>query len=178
MLEPEKVVSSEIMYLGSRVNVRRDVISLPDGRLTSRDVVEHPDAVSIVAIDGDRKVLLVKQYRRATNDFMLEVPAGVIDSNEEPIDAAQRELREETGYQAESLGFLGSFYAAPGILTERMHAFLATGLTENPLPADEDENIQVQRIPLTDAFEMASTGVLIDAKSIVSLLFTKNILES
>ena len=171
--EPEKTVSSERVYEGSRINVRRDIVSLPDGGTAQRDIVEHPDAVSIVAVDSDNNVVLVRQYRRAPKLFLLEVPAGVMDPGEEPIQTAQRELREETGFAAATLDFLGDFYTAPGILTERMYAFLATGLTEDALPPDEDEDIEVERVPLAKAMEMARSGELNDAKSIVSLLMAE-----
>ena len=173
MPEPEKTVSSERVYQGSRIKVRREVIRLPNGGTAPRDVVEHPDAVSIVAVDSDNNVLLVRQYRRATRLFLLEVPAGVMDPGEEPVQSAQRELREETGFAAATLEFLGDFYTAPGILTERMYAFLATGLTEDALPPDEDEDIEVERVPLARAMEMARSAELHDAKSIVSLLMAE-----
>ena len=173
MAEPEKTVSSERVYEGSRITVRNDVVSLPDGGTALRDIVEHPDAVSIVALDSDNNVVLVRQYRRAPKLFLLEVPAGVIDPGEEPVQTAQRELREETGFAATTLDFLGDFYTAPGVLTERMYAFLATGLTEDALPPDEDEDIEVERVPLAKAMEMARSGELNDAKSIVSLLMAE-----
>jgi ADP-ribose pyrophosphatase len=176
--EPEKTISSELVYEGSRITVRRDVVSLPDGSTAQRDIVEHPNAVSIVAVDSDNNVVLVRQYRRAPKLFLLEVPAGVMDPSEEPVEAAQRELREETGLAADKLDFLGDFYNAPGILTERMYAFLATGLTEDALPPDEDEDIEVERVPLAKAMEMARSGDLNDAKSIVSLLMAERRLTS
>lgn len=173
MVEPEETISTERVFQGKRINVRVDKVRLSDGTESTRDIVEHPDAVVIVAVDVQRNVLFVRQYRKAPETELLELPAGVIDPGEEPLAAALRELREETGCSAERLDLMGSFYSAPGTMTEKLYAYLATGLTADPLPLDEDERIEVERVPLHQALAMARAGEIHDGKTLASLLLAE-----
>ena len=173
MAEPEQTVSSERVFAGKRIGLRVDRVRLADGTETVREVAESPDAVVIVAVDGDRNLLLVRQYRFAVGRELLELPAGVIEGDDSPMASAQRELREETGFAAGELTELGHFYAAPGGLTECMYAFLGTGLTHDPLDADDDERIELVRNCFRETVEMARTGGFHDAKTIASLLLAE-----
>ena len=167
---PERVVASDRCFEGRICNVRIDTVELDSGKTAQREIVEHDPVVAIVAVDADGRVVLVRQYRLATEQVLLEVPAGLVDPGEEIEPAAQRELQEETGMRAGTLTSLGGFYASPGFLTEYIHVFLAQDLTESHLDADEDEDIVVQRMPLSQALALVDTGGIIDAKSIVGLL--------
>jgi len=169
MTNPEVTLSTEKVFQGKRISVRVDRVRLTDGTESIRDIVEHPDAVVIAAVDDQRNLIFVRQYRKAPETELLELPAGVIDPGEEPIVAAMRELREETGYSAERLEEIGSFYSAPGTMTEMLYAYLASGLNVDPLPADEDERIAWPR-----ALEMARSGEIIDAKSLATLLLAES----
>ena len=170
MAEPEVTIGVEREHIGKRITVRLERIRLADGTETLRDVVYHPNAVVIVPVDDRGNVLFVRQYRKAPGKELLELPAGVLDHpGERPFDAALRELREETGHTASELIELGSFFSAPGTMTELLHAFLARGLTHDPQPADEDERIEVERIPFERAVAMARDGRIQDAKSLASL---------
>ena len=173
MAEQEVTIESERVFQGRRISVRVERVRLADGTETSRDIVDHPDAVVIVAVEPSGDVLFVRQYRKALGVELLELPAGVMDPGEEPLQAAQRELREETGYAASELTEMGSFYSAPGTMTELLHAYLATGLVEDPLPADVDERIELERMPFADALAMARAGGLHDAKSLAALLLAE-----
>ncbi|MHB8576613.1 MAG: NUDIX hydrolase [Dehalococcoidia bacterium] len=167
---PEKTIGSERMYDGKVVNLRVDTVRFEDGREAKREVVEHGGAVAIVAIDNDARLLLVRQFRTPVGDDLLEVPAGGIDDGEEPEAAAQRELQEETGYRAARIRRLAGFWVAPGYCTEFIHVFLAEGLTESRLDADDDEAITVERFTLAESIAMIASGEIRDAKSIVGIL--------
>ena len=151
------------------MTVRVDRVRLPNGSETTREVVEHADAVTIVPVDEDGNVVLVRQYRHALGVSLLELPAGAIDEGEEPAVAAQCELREETGLAAGRLVLLGGFYSAPGFLTEYLHLFLGTELTPSPLEPDSDEFVEVVRIPVAELQAMIARGDVLDSKTMAGV---------
>ena len=173
MAEPEVTLSSERVFAGKRFGVRVERVRLADGTEAVREVAEHPNSVVIVALDDDQNVLLVRQYRKAVERELLELPAGVIEGDDEPVETAQRELREETGFAAGELTELGHFYPSPGGLTECLYAFLGTSLTHAPLDPDDDEQIELVRMGFREAAEMARSGAFHDAKTIASLLMAE-----
>ena len=178
MADPEVTIHSENVFQGRRFGVRVEQVRLADGTESTREIVDTPNAVVIVAVDGGGNVLFVRQYRKAPEVELLELPAGVIDPGETPLEAAQRELREETGYAGGKLLELGSYYSAPGGLTELLYAYLATDLVEDPLPPDEDERIEVERMTFADAMVEAYAGRFHDAKTLASLLLAQPHLSS
>jgi len=167
------LLKSEVLMKGRAFAIRRDTLKTPDGRETKFEIIEHSGSVVIIPIDEKGKMLLVRQYRHATGGDLLELPAGTLDENEEPRVCAAREIREETGMAAGVLTKLGEFYLAPGYSTEFMVVFLATGLSPNPLDADDDEFLSVESIPVAEAFERAERGEIPDAKSLAALFLAK-----
>ena len=151
------------------MNLRVDTVELAGGRHATREVVEHGDVVAIVPLLEDGDLLLVRQYRLPTEQVMLEVPAGGVDGDETPEDAAQRELREECGQRAGRLEHLGGFYVSPGFCSEFVHVFLATELEPSPLRPDADEQLAVVRVPFGEALRLVSAGEIRDAKTIIGL---------
>jgi len=172
-----ELIDSEIVYPGRAFTIRRDRVRLPDGRLTRLDIVEHHGSVVLIPVDEAGNLLFVRQYRHAAAMAMLELPAGTLDEGEQPLACAARELREETGQAARQLEALGGFYLAPGYSTEYMFVFLARGLHPSPLPADADEFLQVESVPLAQALQMADAGKLPDAKSLAALWLARTALE-
>ena len=170
----ERVLRSELIYEGRIVNLRVDTVELSGGRQSTREVVEHGDAVTILPVDDDGNLLLVRQYRLPAKAVLLEAPAGNMDDGETPEETAHRELREETGFDCRSLTRLTSFYPAPGFSEEFMYCFLATGLFESSASPDEDEEVEVTRYPLESALEAIQSGDIIDAKTIVAILSYKH----
>lgn len=166
----EKVLSSEFVYKGYAVDVRKDTVRMTDGRETVRDVVEHGECVAIVAVDPEGKILLVNQYRYAVGKYLLEIPAGGIDGNETPEEAVIREMQEETGYRPETVTGLGGFYSAPGFCTEYLHLFLVEDLIEGRLYAEDTDSITLVRITPEEITGYIRSGVICDAKSIAGLL--------
>jgi nudix-type nucleoside diphosphatase (YffH/AdpP family) len=154
------------------VNLRIDTVELADGRIATREVVEHGDVVAVVPLLESQDVLVVRQYRLPAGQTLLEVPAGGVDAGESGEEAAQRELGEECGQRAERLERLGGFYASPGFCSEFIHVFLATGLSPVPAHPDPDEEIAVVRLPLAEAVRLTRQGEIRDAKSIIALTWT------
>ena len=174
----ENTIESSRPFDGRILSIRVDTVELPSGRRTTREVAEHADAVCMIPIDDDGNVLLVRQFRKPAESSLLEAPAGGVEAGEVSEDTVLRELQEEVGHTASRLTHLSSFWVAPGWSTERMHAYLATGLTPSKLAADDDENIQVVRVPFAGALAMIHTGEIQDAKTIASLLLAQPLLES
>jgi ADP-ribose pyrophosphatase len=177
IIMPFELIRSEILLRGRAFNVKRDTLITPDGRETNFDTVDHCGSVVLVPIDGAGNLLFIRQYRHAVGGDLLELPAGTRDENEPFEQCAARELREETGMEARKLQKVGEFYLVPGYGTELMAAFLATELKENPLQADEDEFLQVEKIPLNQSIRMAERGEILDAKSLAALLLAKPYME-
>lgn len=167
----------ETAYAGRAFRVQRLHMRLPDGAERIYDLVEHIDSVSIVPFDSQGNILFVEQYRVGSNSRLLELPAGVMEIGEEPLHCAEREIREETGMAATQMKLLGEYYLAPGYTSEKMYAFLATGLYHAPLKADDDEFIQTRAIPAAEVFAMIRRGELIDGKSLAALLLAQPFLE-
>jgi ADP-ribose pyrophosphatase len=173
MFMPFELIKSETLLQGRAFKVRRDTLKTPNGGETKLDIVEHGGSVVLIPIDHEGNLLFVRQYRHAAGEDLLELPAGTRDG-EEPFDeCAAREIREETGLEAGKLQKLGEFYLVPGYSTERMAVFLATALKENPLQADDDEFLQVEKISLRQALNMAEQGGIQDAKSLAALLLAR-----
>jgi len=163
-----RVVSSRQVYTGRVVDLRVDEITLPHGGTALREVVRHPGAIVIAALDAEEQVYLVRQYRHAVGTYLLELPAGGLEPDEDPLAAAQRELREEVGLEADEWTYLGSFYSTPGFVNERLHAFSARRLREVPRDLDDDEDIAVLRYPLKRLLEHPEE--VPDAKTLATLL--------
>ncbi len=170
---PFELIRSETLMKGRAFAIRRDTLKTPDGRETTFDIVEHGGSVIIIPIDDEGNLLFVRQYRHAAGMDLLELPAGTRDGDEPFDQCAAREVREETGMEAGALTYVGSFYLAPGYSTEYMSVFLATGLKPNPLDADDDEFLSVEKIPVGQALEMAERGDMPDAKTLASLLMAR-----
>jgi len=164
-----KLLSSETIFKGRIFDLRVD--NIREGDLEyKREIVVHAGSAVIVPVFDDGTVALVRQYRHAADSYQLELPAGGIEPGETFGQAAARELEEEIGYRAGKIEKLTEFFVSPGFLTEKMYVFLATELTESTQNLDEDEIVEIVRIPLTEAIEMAHDGQIEDAKTIVGLM--------
>jgi ADP-ribose pyrophosphatase len=170
--EPQapRVLKSERPFKGHLITVRVDHVETTKGEGV-REVVEHPGAVLLLALDADDNVFMVRQYRHPIGRVLLEVPAGTIDEGEDPETCAVRELREEIGYRPRSLENLGGLFLAPGYSSEYIHLFLATDLEEAPLDTGDEEDLRSLRMPFVEALRLVDNGEICDAKSIAALLF-------
>ena len=168
-MSPETQLDTDTVYDGKIIRVRVDTVGLAGGRETVREVVEHSACVVIVPVDSTGDILMVRQYRYATGRVLLEAPAGRVEPGESPDDCAQRELQEEVGYAAGNLLSLGGFWMSPGFCTEYMHAYLAQDLAPSRMEPDDDEDISVERIPLSRAAQLVQRGDIEDAKTIAAL---------
>jgi ADP-ribose pyrophosphatase len=175
-------IATRCAYDGKVISVDVDTVQLPTGATAELEMVRHPGASAIVGIfdagQPDPDVLLVRQFRYAAEGELLEIPAGRLERNESPIDCARRELREETGYRAGEWREIAFIYSTPGFTDERLHLFLASGLTEGEAEPDHDEVLKSERHSLSDALSMIESGVITDAKTIVGLLLAKRLLAA
>jgi ADP-ribose pyrophosphatase len=162
------VRSSRTVYEGKIVRLRVDEVELSGGRTATREVVDSPGAVVIAAVDAEDRVCLVEQHRYAVGRDLLELPAGMIEPGEAPLETARRELREETGLAAERWDSLGSFFSSPGFVGEQLHAFLACGLRAGDADPDEDEDLQVVWRPLERL--LTDPAEIVDGKTLATLL--------
>lgn len=175
----EHVVEREIIHRGRYLEFRIDHIERADGTGGTRDVVGHPGAIAVLAVDDDDRLLLVRQWRIPAGAAMLEIPAGTLDlidgATEDPDLAARRELEEETGHRAGTWRKLAEFWTAPGFATELMHLYLATGIAgadgDDRLTPDEDERLELLHVAVDDAVAMVERGEICDAKTIIGILW-------
>lgn len=172
-----ELLDSQVLFQGRAFTIRRDRLKTPDGGETKLDIVEHGGSVVILPVDSEGRLLFVRQYRHAAGLDLLELPAGTRAGQEPHQECAAREIREETGMAARTLTRIGDFYLAPGYSTEFMAVFLATDLYSAPLQADADEFLELVRIPVQEALEMASRGAVPDAKSLAALFLARPHLE-
>ena len=164
----ERTVSSLHPWAGRRIRIRVDEVERSDGHRTTREIVEHPGAVGIVAWDGER-LAMVRQWRQATGAVLLEIPAGTLEPGEPPSVTAERELAEEVGVAASHWEAGPAFYTAPGFCDELMHLYLATGLSEAHGEADADELLEVRWLTLAEALAAIDGGDVRDAKTIAAV---------
>ena len=167
-------VTSEILFDG-HFRVRRDIFATQSGEIKTRDILEYPEAVAMVAIDREGKFILEQQFRHAAGRELIEIPAGGIDPGETPESAACREMQEETGYFPRCIERLTSFYSAPGYSTEVVHLFLAKDLVESRLTAEDSEEITLLRVSKDEVLKLIADGSIRDGKSIAGLLFYFNL---
>lgn len=172
----ERPVATRRIYEGRLINLRVDTVELPDGRLTTREIVEHRGAVAIIPILDDGRIALVRQFRAAVGSDLLEVPAGTLDPGEDPDACAARELIEETGYRASRLDKVLFAWMAPGYSAEGIHYYLARGLTPCEGEQDEDENLTVELLDFATALDMLDAGEFKDAKTVAALCLASRIL--
>ncbi|MGO8672390.1 MAG: NUDIX domain-containing protein [Capsulimonadaceae bacterium] len=177
-VQTETLISSRRVYEGRVLSLRVDDVRLANGIEARREVVEHRGAVAIVPMVDRETVILVRQYRTSTGRVMLEVPAGSLNEGESPEICAHRELAEETKFDARHMQYLYGTFMAPGYCTEVIHAFLALGLEPCERDADDDEFIELVRLPLDEAIGLIGKGELQDAKSVAALLYVARILPT
>jgi len=170
---PFDLIQSELVYQGRAFTVRRDEVRLPNGHSTRLDIVDHIGSVIIIPLDERGNLTFVRQYRHAAGLDLLELPAGTLEPDEDPLVCARRELREETGLDAARIREIGGFYLAPGYSTEFMHVYLATSLHPAPLARDEDEFLEVVQMPVSEALREAHAGEILDAKTLAALLLAE-----
>lgn len=178
----EKTLKTEVIYKGKKVLFRRDEVELESGRRTQREFVIHPGSAAIIPMLPDRRIILIKQYRYAVKNTLYEIPAGTMEAGETPEQCAHRELKEETGYTANSLEKLIQFYPSPGISNELMHLFLAKDLKKINVGAGfpcpiSDETLEVIEVSLNDALAMINNGKIIDAKTICGILLCNGLIQ-
>lgn len=167
----EKRLSSEPIFDGVLLHVRKDEVELPNGHKAVREWIQHPGASAVIPLLPDNQIILVRQFRYPVGQVTLEVPAGKLDKvGEDPIECAKRELSEETGYTAGKYWKLTTIATTVGFSNEYIHLYAASDLTPGKIHPDSDEFINVVKIPLTAALQMVETGKIFDAKSAVSIL--------
>lgn len=165
----ENLINSTRVFEGRMISVRVDNVQLPTGKKVTREVVEHPGAVAVVAIREDKTVVMVRQYRHPANKILLEIPAGKLDKDENPDACAVRELEEETGYKAAIIRKLATVYTTPGFTDELMHIYIAEGLSQSQQNTDEDEFIDVDYYTPQQLKAMIQAGQIEDAKTLLGL---------
>jgi 8-oxo-dGTP pyrophosphatase MutT (NUDIX family) len=163
-----EVLKTDYLFQGKIVSVRLDDVRLDDGHVWKAEVVEHAQSMTVVALDAEQRIVLVRQYRHPVGQELLETPAGGIDPGETPEESVNRELAEEAGLRAREVIPIGGFYLAPGWANEYMHVFLARDLYEAEAEADEDERIEVVRLPVAEWEAKIAAGEITDCKSIAA----------
>lgn len=166
----EEPLEQTYKFKGRIINLRVDQARLPNGRTASREVVEHPGGVCIAALTEQNELLFVRQFRYPYGEVLLELPAGKLDVGEDPLEAGKRELKEETGAAARDYTDLGKLYPSPGYCGEVIHMYMATGLSYGEMNPDEDEFLEVEKIPLKKAVQMVLDNEIRDAKTQAAVL--------
>lgn len=171
----EKTIATKPVYDGKIISLQVDDVRLPDGKEAKREIVKHPGAVAIIPVTKDGKIVVVKQYRKALERTIVEIPAGRIEVGEDPMLTARRELEEETGLGTKDIAYIQSFATSPGFANEIIHLYVARGLypIENPAAGDEDEFIEQLEITIEEAEEMVKMGEIYDAKTAFAILYAK-----
>lgn len=170
-MAPTEKIESEILLTASRFRIERLSQKLSSGQIFSREIVRHPGAVVILPLLDDGRICLIRNYRIAVNRELLELPAGTLEPDEPPIETARRELIEETGYRAVRVEPLCEFFMSPGILDERMHAFLATGLTAGDADREFGEQITNHLVTPSELDQLVCQGAIRDSKSLTTILY-------
>ena len=166
----EVITAEDTMFSGLIFDVNRIHVTLPNGHESARDVVRHRGAVAVVALTDDGRICLVRQYRTALDRVTVEIPAGKLDPGEDPLTCAKRELLEETGMVADRMAFLTTLATTPGFTDERIHLYMATGLTFGPAHPDEDEFLNVDLVPLDELIDAVLDGRIEDSKTVCGAL--------
>lgn len=177
MIFEEKTMKSEKIYEGKILSVRIDTVELPDKKYSKREIVEHPGAVAIVPITKEKEIVFVKQFRKATESVLIEIPAGKLEINEQPVNCAVRELKEETGLSAEKIEYVLDYYSSPGFTNERIHLFFATGIVYGEAAPEDDEYIDVIKLNINEAVDMIRRGIIKDGKTITGVLMAYDRME-
>lgn len=167
----EKTISEEYKYEGKVIKLKIQQVQLPNGKYSTREVVEHPGAVAIVPFMDYNSIIMVEQYRKALEAVLIEIPAGKIDKGESPENCGIRELEEETGYKAGQFQYLGKIAAAPGFTNEVIYIYKATGLYKGEINRDEDEFINLKSYTLEELKQMVKNGEIIDSKTVAALAY-------
>jgi ADP-ribose pyrophosphatase len=175
LIEVADLISSEVVFECPLFRVRHDKLIEPGGKHAERDVIRHNGSVVILALDKSKSkkdpwVVIERQYRHAANQYLWELPAGKLDAGEDPLDGAQRELEEETGYRAKKWKPLLEYYASPGFLGESMKVFVAEGLIPGDAHPEDDEQIEMRLVRLSDVIKMIEKGAILDGKTLTSVL--------
>lgn len=164
-----KIETIRTVHTGRAYTLEEVEVLLPNGNRKHYDRISHRDSVTIIPVDNDGNIWFVRQFRFGSDSELLELPAGVMEANEEPMESAKREIREEIGMAAKVWRQLGSYYLAPGYCTENNYAFLAQDLFSSPLEMDEDEFLQVEQLPIPKVLQMIADGEFHDGKSLAAL---------
>jgi ADP-ribose pyrophosphatase len=165
-----QLIEKQVLYTGKKLRLEVHHLESDEGKRTKKEVVVHPGAVVVLPFLNETTILLIRNKRYAVDQILLELPAGTLETKEPAINCAGRELLEETGYLAKKLKPLASFFTSPGILSEKMYAFLAYDLQKSKPALEEGEEIEVHPTALADAIAMIKTGEIADAKTIATLL--------
>ncbi|MFA7572794.1 MAG: NUDIX hydrolase [Lutispora sp.] len=166
----EKTMNRKTIYSGKVITLDVETVLLPNNKVASREIVRHPGAVAILPIDDQGNIYFVKQFRKAIEHELLEIPAGKLEKGEEPSQCALRELQEEIGFTSIKLTFITQIYTSPGFADEKIYIFKAENLVKSELVKDEDEFINIYRYRPDEAFNMIKNGKIRDAKTIAALL--------
>lgn len=169
-----EVRSSEVVYKGKVFNIEKDVISLPDGRETTRETIIHHGAAAMLPIDDEGKIIFVRQYRHSARKEVLEIPAGTIEDGEDPYDCAVREIEEETSCKAGKMTFMFKMYSSIGFCNEIIYVYLAENLVKGQFNMDDDEFITIERYSLEESIDLIKKGEICDSKTISAVLAYKD----
>lgn len=170
-MEAERTLASREVYKGRLISLRVDDIEMPNGHRSTREIVEHPGAVAILAFAPDERLVFVRQYRQAAERLTLEIPAGTLGAGEDPYGCAVRELKEETGFAAHTFARVCSFYTAVGFCTELLHLFTASDLEAGDQAFEDDEDIQVLTLSVAEALDAVRDGSIVDAKTVAGVFW-------
>lgn len=165
----EQTIKSDTIYDGKILKLRVETVELENKRYSKREIVDHQKGVGIIAYDGPDKLWMVSQYRKAIDKITLEIPAGLIDPGELPIETAKRELQEEVGYYPEKMTYLFDMHASPGFTNDKLSFFVGEDLVKSKLEQDEDENVMAKSYPIKDLYQMVENGEITDAKTIIAI---------
>ncbi len=164
-----KILKRDVAYQGRAFDVQRLTVRLPDGNVRLFDLVQHNPSITVIPVTNDGRILFVRQYRMGAEDSLLELPAGVLEEGEDPLEGARRELREETGMDAGELKLLGRAYLAPGYSSELMYFYLGRDLSPAPLEQDEDEFLHLESLTIEESLGMARRGEFLDSKTLAAM---------
>lgn len=173
----EKEIRREKLYKGTLLGLRRDTVELPTGKKSTREIVEHPGAVAVVALTKDKELVLIRQFRKPTDEVLLEVPAGVPKKGESAEDCGRRELEEETGYHAKKVRKVWEGYASPGYSDELIQFCLAQDMTLLKQKTEEDEFVEVDLIDLEACLDMLKNGRIRDNKTMIGIIIADLVLK-